>query len=595
MIRFAAFLCIAVAMFLTVGTANAATYTVTKTADTNDGVCDADCSLREAVTAANASADNDEIVFDAAVFFTPQTITLSGTEIVILQNGSLKITGPGFQKLTISGNNLSRIITISRATAAISGIRFTGGNGVGAADSGRAGAIYNFGGTTVISDCVVTGNSATLGGGAFNNASSNSPTPAVPGNLTIVNCTVSNNTSASSGGAIQNFSTSLLTILNSTFTGNTSNGGVGGGAIAANGGMRVSNSTFVGNTATTDPGGAIQSNGTSLGLVLTNVTIVGNTATSGGGLHRGTTNTASAIRNSIIAGNTGGASPDVTNSTGGLVSMGNNIIGVTGTSTGWIASDMLDTNPVVGPLGDYGGIVRTVPLLQGSPAINAGQSCVTDLSCTGTNPPFPITTDARFFGRGTVDIGAYEVSEASTAVLPNAGLDQAYSHVIAPSSAGFTFATTGNVPTGLSISNAGGQAVLSGTPTVAGTYLFTITATSDTTPAESRSQLYMLTVSANPGNSFLLLKFSGELGEILNSPSNVTLTDLQGNVRTARLSPFGYAQFDNLPTGGAFVLQVNNKTYGSNSPRTYSILGSVVVELGVESRGQKFPGSERRR
>ena len=135
MIRFAAFLCIAVAMFLTVGTANAATYTVTKTADTNDGVCDADCSLREAVTAANASADNDEIVFDAAVFFTPQTITLSGTEIVILQNGSLKITGPGFQKLTISGNNLSRIITISRATAAISGIRFTGGNGVGAADS----------------------------------------------------------------------------------------------------------------------------------------------------------------------------------------------------------------------------------------------------------------------------------------------------------------------------------------------------------------------------------------------------------------------------------------------------------------------------
>jgi len=27
----------------------AATWTVTKTADTNDGVCDADCSLREAV------------------------------------------------------------------------------------------------------------------------------------------------------------------------------------------------------------------------------------------------------------------------------------------------------------------------------------------------------------------------------------------------------------------------------------------------------------------------------------------------------------------------------------------------------------------
>ena len=34
------------------GTAHAANLTVTKTADTNDGVCDADCSLREAISAA---------------------------------------------------------------------------------------------------------------------------------------------------------------------------------------------------------------------------------------------------------------------------------------------------------------------------------------------------------------------------------------------------------------------------------------------------------------------------------------------------------------------------------------------------------------
>src|SRR3954464_15043943 len=31
-------------------------FTVTKTADTNDGICDADCSLREAIRAANADA-----------------------------------------------------------------------------------------------------------------------------------------------------------------------------------------------------------------------------------------------------------------------------------------------------------------------------------------------------------------------------------------------------------------------------------------------------------------------------------------------------------------------------------------------------------
>lgn len=41
----------------------ATTFTVTKTADTADGTCDADCSLREAITAANANAGTDTIAF----------------------------------------------------------------------------------------------------------------------------------------------------------------------------------------------------------------------------------------------------------------------------------------------------------------------------------------------------------------------------------------------------------------------------------------------------------------------------------------------------------------------------------------------------
>src|SRR5262249_37111481 len=41
----------------------ATTFTVTKTADTNDGFCNADCSLREAITAANATPGKDTIAF----------------------------------------------------------------------------------------------------------------------------------------------------------------------------------------------------------------------------------------------------------------------------------------------------------------------------------------------------------------------------------------------------------------------------------------------------------------------------------------------------------------------------------------------------
>lgn len=45
------------------GPLSALTFPVTKTADTNDGTCDADCSLREAIVAANAAVGLDTISF----------------------------------------------------------------------------------------------------------------------------------------------------------------------------------------------------------------------------------------------------------------------------------------------------------------------------------------------------------------------------------------------------------------------------------------------------------------------------------------------------------------------------------------------------
>src|SRR5436305_5025791 len=45
--------------------ARASTFTVTKTADTADGNCDSDCSLREAIMAANTSPGADTIVVPA--------------------------------------------------------------------------------------------------------------------------------------------------------------------------------------------------------------------------------------------------------------------------------------------------------------------------------------------------------------------------------------------------------------------------------------------------------------------------------------------------------------------------------------------------
>lgn len=391
------------------------TFTVTKIEDTNDGTCDADCSLREAVAAANAAGSDDVIEF-SSLFDTQQTITLSGSEIVLAAAGSLVIDGPGANLLTISGNNASRILaTGPNVVATIDGITFTAGNGVGALNNGRGGAIYNAGGTLTITNSVITNNNGANGGG-LNNASSGSP--AVPGTLVISNSVISNNTATGSGGAMQNFSTSTVTITNTTISGNVSNGTTGGGGGQYNGGVNFTNVTFANNSAPSGSGGGFQSNG-SLGTIITNVTVVNNSSlNNGGGIHRATTNVNFFIRNSIVAGNNGTAtSPDFTNSAGGNQSQGNNIIGNVGTSTGWVASDLLNTAPLLGPLADNGGFGQTFLPQAGSPAIDAGQNCVRDLSCKANNPPAAVTEDQRGVSRttnGNVDIGSVEVA----AVVP---------------------------------------------------------------------------------------------------------------------------------------------------------------------------------
>jgi hypothetical protein len=404
MLKFARIIAFLLCVFCFSLTAAAATFTVTNTADSGAG------SLRQAVSDANAAASDDTIVFDAS-FNTPQTITLAGSEIVVVANGSLTINGPGANLLTISGNNASRILASSaNAVVNLNDLRFTAGNGAGAVNTGRGGAIYNVGGTMVITNSILTGNSA-ANGGALNNAAS--ATPSVPANLTIINCVITNNSSTSSGAAMQNFSTSTLHIRNTTVSGNTSAGTGIAGAFQANGTVTITNSTFSGNSAPGGTGGGVYFNGTS--MIMTNTTIVNNSsAVGGGGLHRTGTNPTLLMRNTIVANNTGAAAnPDAF----GLVSsQGNNIIGNISGSTGWIMSDLQNVNPLLGALADNGGFGNTHLPQMGSPAIDGGQNCVVDLTCSLGNPPVAVNTDQRGVTRpqnGTVDIGAVEVAAAA--------------------------------------------------------------------------------------------------------------------------------------------------------------------------------------
>ncbi len=394
-------------------TASAAVFTVTKTVDTNDGTCDADCSLREAIVAANATADNDSIEF-SALFSSTQTITLASGELVVAANGSLTINGPGPNLLTISGNNASRILSSgANVVVNINNLRFTAGNGAGAVNTGRGGAIYNVGGTMVITNSILTGNTAANGGALNNSASTN---PSVAANLTIIGCSITNNSATSSGAAMQNFSTSFLNIRNTTISGNTSSNTGISGAIQANGTVTITNTTVSGNTAPTGTGGGVYFNGTS--LIMTNTTIVNNSSgVGGGGLHRTGTNPLN-IRNTIVANNTGAAAnPDAF---GVVNSQGTNIIGNTAGSTGWIGADFQNVNPNLAALAANGGLGSTHLPQTGSPAIDAGQNCVVDLTCSAGNPPVAVTTDQRGITRpqnAIVDIGAVEVAVAASATI----------------------------------------------------------------------------------------------------------------------------------------------------------------------------------
>ncbi len=336
--------------------ARADVFTVTTTADTSSGGCtEADCSLREAVVAANAVPAADTIVIPAG------TYTLGGTGGEDLATtgdldlrGSVTITGAGAGVTTIDGGGVDRIFDIvTSATVTISGVTLTHGH-VPAGDTQGGGAIlWNEPGTGAVLDLrldgvVVTGNHAGAagdGGGGIRIAQ-DKPASSV---VTIANSTISDNTMQNGdGGGLHLCCENLtVTITDSTIAGNDAvedaalpglngeGGGIyhcctdtsltvadttisdndgptqGGGiytccGVASNTLLTVERTTVSGNRAlgpgmSQGNGGGIEGEGA---VVLVNTTLSGNHARKdGGGIDN---EDVLVMRNVTIAGNDGG-------------------------------------------------------------------------------------------------------------------------------------------------------------------------------------------------------------------------------------------------------------------------------------------------
>jgi CSLREA domain-containing protein len=327
---------------------------VTRTDDRNQNCSIGDCSLREAIVAANALPSDDTITFDPNVFAAPQIITMTSPigGMQVENNGKLTINGAG--KVTLTGFVGQRAIYVDPSS------------------------------NLTLNNFTIDG---IFGGGIEN----------FQGTLTLNNSTISNNVSTSNGIGIGNYF-GVLVINNSTISGNTGTTGTNpnnGAGIYNSGTATIKNSTIAFNDtfASSPPQ-------------------FGN----GGGIYNdpgfGGTVT---IANTIIANNRGNGTDNLY---GAFISQGYNLIGYSGTNatiTGDLTGNIMQDFTPLAPLADNGGGVKTHALPPDSPAIDKGKSFGATTDQRGFTRPYDEPTISNAAGGDGSDIGAIEMLSAPAA------------------------------------------------------------------------------------------------------------------------------------------------------------------------------------
>lgn len=205
------------------------------------------------------------------------------------------------------------------------------------------------------------------------------------GHISIANCTFSGN-SAAYGGGIRSLLqrvpgvAAFLTITNSTFTGNHATN-YGGGIYNVMSALIITNTTFISNSADSGGGGVFNSWDYPFNIPPMTMT------------------------NTIIANNLvgGDCRADYLITDGGHNISSDDSCGFSPAN-----SSMPNTDPLLGPLQDNGGLTWTHALLWGSPAIDAGDNAqCPPTDQRGITRPF----DGNWDGLAVCDIGSFEVNE----------------------------------------------------------------------------------------------------------------------------------------------------------------------------------------
>ena len=382
-------------------------FIVTKTEDTDDGACDADCSLREAVVAANTTAGDDTIQLPAGIYqLTLDTYLAAdhyGSLEVERETGTTSILGEGRDVTVIDAttlrtlglNNPDRVFTVGyHAGLELVGVTVTGGYaGRGLSTEIDGGGIWNWNGYLTVTDCLIEGNAAAQGGGGIANHY---------GTATIINTIVRSNTTyipdnssySNWGGGIQN--TGTMTVTDCEISGNSTNPYGQGGGIANGGIIDIVDSTISGNYAAV--GGGLSTDWA---------------GTSSGDAWRATI-TSSALFNNTSDGDGGGI---FTNATG-ILSPGEGNVTVT----------LIDTTVLgnVAEEGSGGGIYNCGSVVEiHRSTLNdnfsdfGGAVYNSDLHNAGATPGSVLISNSTLSGNGAVYGGAVSNADPGSTVLTN--------------------------------------------------------------------------------------------------------------------------------------------------------------------------------
>ena len=416
---------------------------VTTLDDEDDGSFDLnnedDISLREAI---NHAEQGSFITFAGGLG--GNTITLTEGQLDV--GKSLVIDASNLTNgLTIDADGQSRVMEIQPGvTAALHGLTLTGGFASGFFPNNLGGAIYNNHATLSLSACTLSGNSANFGGGIFSDGRS-----AGSATLRLSACTISGNSAAQNGGGI-----------------------VSDGSLSGSATLNLSTCTLTGNFATF--GGGIFSDGTENGgsmLSLSACTLSGNSVTSAGGgifVNNGNGSATLSLSSTILAGNNASSSVDLRRVNTVLTESGNNLF-----------NEFSPIDPMLAPLGDYGGPTQTMHPLAGSPAILTG-GAVTRTDQRGFTLTGPPTIGALKLGAistvtaTTDDDGDTLRAALAAATTPGAiirfdtgsddsmiTLSAANGQLEVPATANGLFIDASNIPGGVTISGSNQSRVFS--------------------------------------------------------------------------------------------------------------------------------------